>query len=128
MSSDVARRGLTSQMAAIFFVTAAALLFQVAQTRLFSAAFGYHLTYLVISVSLLGVGWGATLSAVFDARARRPSLGHLAVAAAASIFAALLVETHVDPMANLGLAVGADRKSTRLNSSHSHISYAVFCL
>src|SRR2546430_9096913 len=23
---------------------------------------------------------------------------------------------------------GSDRKSTRLNSSHSHISYAVFCL
>src|SRR2546430_16964936 len=106
MSPDAARRGLTSQMAAIFFVTAAALLFQVAQTRLFSAAFGYHLTYLVISVSLLGVGWGATLSAVFDARARRPSLGHLAVAAAASIFAALLVETHVDPMPNLGPPVG----------------------
>src|SRR2546430_11206617 len=29
----------------------------------------------------------------------------------------------------LGLALGArDRKSTRLNSSHSQISYAVFCL
>src|SRR2546430_13743788 len=25
-------------------------------------------------------------------------------------------------------ATGADRKSTRLNSSHSQISYAVFCL
>src|SRR5688572_30997891 len=25
-------------------------------------------------------------------------------------------------------AIGADRKSTRLNSSHSQISYAVFCL
>src|SRR2546427_1508044 len=27
-----------------------------------------------------------------------------------------------------GNASGADRKSTRLNSSHSQISYAVFCL
>src|SRR5438067_10644930 len=107
MSPDAARRGLTSQMAAILFVTAAALLFQVAQTRLFSAAFGYHLTYLVISVALLGVGWGATLSAVIDARPRRPSLGQLAMAVAASIVLALLVETHVDPIANLGLAVGA---------------------
>src|SRR3712207_8371975 len=26
------------------------------------------------------------------------------------------------------LAQGADRKSTRLNSSHANISYAVFCL
>src|SRR2546430_10209818 len=28
----------------------------------------------------------------------------------------------------LCFAVGTDRKSTRLNSSHSQISYAVFCL
>src|SRR3712207_9522030 len=27
-----------------------------------------------------------------------------------------------------GLDVGLDRKSTRLNSSHANISYAVFCL
>src|SRR5205085_8237032 len=27
-----------------------------------------------------------------------------------------------------GIVVGEDRKSTRLNSSHSQISYAVFCL
>src|SRR3712207_8003984 len=27
-----------------------------------------------------------------------------------------------------GLLVGQDRKSTRLNSSHANISYAVFCL
>src|SRR5206468_4813560 len=27
-----------------------------------------------------------------------------------------------------GCAVGGDRKSTRLNSSHDQISYAVFCL
>src|SRR3712207_7008494 len=26
------------------------------------------------------------------------------------------------------LAIGQDRKSTRLNSSHANISYAVFCL
>src|SRR5690554_7420803 len=28
----------------------------------------------------------------------------------------------------LGLAIAIDRKSTRLNSSHVRISYAVFCL
>src|SRR3712207_7950142 len=27
-----------------------------------------------------------------------------------------------------GVATGEDRKSTRLNSSHAYISYAVFCL
>src|SRR3712207_8229550 len=28
----------------------------------------------------------------------------------------------------VGLGFAGDRKSTRLNSSHAHISYAVFCL
>src|SRR2546430_6719379 len=36
----------------------------------------------------------------------------------------------VTPMIGRGFVAGedADRKSTRLNSSHSQISYAVFCL
>ena len=98
---------MLSRAAAIFLVSSGALLFQVAQTRLFSATFGYHLTYLVISISLLGVGWGATLSALFDARPRRPLLGHLALGAMASIVLALFVQTHIDPTADLGLAVTA---------------------
>src|SRR5256886_6255887 len=32
------------------------------------------------------------------------------------------------PMSQVDPQTGADRKSTRLNSSHSQISYAVFCL
>src|SRR2546430_13123813 len=31
-------------------------------------------------------------------------------------------------LGGIGTAVARDRKSTRLNSSHSQISYAVFCL
>src|SRR3712207_7281666 len=31
-------------------------------------------------------------------------------------------------IAGVGTALGPDRKSTRLNSSHANISYAVFCL
>src|SRR5262245_63255701 len=34
----------------------------------------------------------------------------------------------VSPNAATDLSVGLDRKSTRLNSSHLGISYAVFCL
>src|SRR5437667_318729 len=86
-----------SRYVCIGLVSAAALLFQVAQTRLFSASYGYHLTYLVISVSLLGVGSGATLSGLFDRRLRRPSLSSLALAAGASALAALFLETHLDP-------------------------------
>jgi hypothetical protein len=94
-----------SRYVCIALVSAAALLFQVAQTRLFSASYGYHLTYLVISVALLGVGSGATLSAVFDRRTRRPGLVTLALAAGASALAALLLETHIDPGSVLAAAI-----------------------
>jgi hypothetical protein len=94
-----------SRYLCIGLVSAAALLFQVAQTRLFSSSYGYHLTYLVISVALLGVGSGATLSGIFDRRSRRPGLSTLALAAAASAVAALLLETHVDPGAVLPAAI-----------------------
>src|SRR3712207_3774557 len=46
----------------------------------------------------------------------------------------LVVETRATETQEFGLAAerqfprGADRKSTRLNSSHANISYAVFCL
>src|SRR5688572_32279754 len=45
-------------------------------------------------------------------------------------YAALLVEPGYAPPALTTTIPGAgeDRKSTRLNSSHSQISYAVFCL
>src|SRR5258708_21910521 len=45
---------------------------------------------------------------------------------------AALITRGLAEMTRLGLALGArtetDRKSTRLNSSHQIISYAVFCL
>src|SRR2546430_13056090 len=48
------------------------------------------------------------------------------------LLAVALADVSGDPEPRLWLAVGAafaiDRKSTRLNSSHSQISYAVFCL
>jgi len=94
-----------SRYLCIGLVSAAALLFQVAQTRLFSASYGYHLTYLVISVALLGVGSGATISAIFDRRQRRPSLVTLALGAAASALIALLLETHIDPGSALAAAI-----------------------
>src|SRR2546428_7907443 len=38
------------------------------------------------------------------------------------------VDAHAGVLAALGIVGGGDRKSTRLNSSHDQISYAVFCL
>src|SRR3712207_8965867 len=40
----------------------------------------------------------------------------------------VLVSTDDEAIAEVAAAAGADRKSTRLNSSHANISYAVFCL
>src|SRR3712207_7787086 len=54
-------------------------------------------------------------------------LAAIAVASAPPLAAALVLP----PVALLALFAGerrADRKSTRLNSSHANISYAVFCL
>src|SRR3712207_8708490 len=42
--------------------------------------------------------------------------------------AGLLVERVAHEERSVGRRGIADRKSTRLNSSHAHISYAVFCL
>src|SRR3712207_8534982 len=70
--------------------------------------------------------------ALLPRAARFADPGHAAVP--------LLRHAHVglDPALGLGdqvervvvayLAVGRDRQSTRLNSSHANISYAVFCL
>src|SRR3712207_6856560 len=40
----------------------------------------------------------------------------------------VVVEVEAGPGAVGGVAAIEDRKSTRLNSSHANISYAVFCL
>src|SRR3712207_7311925 len=53
----------------------------------------------------------------------RPLLLVLLVLAAPNVFG---YTQHRDPL-QLGLC-NLDRKSTRLNSSHANISYAVFCL
>src|SRR5262245_64497214 len=55
-----------------------------------------------------------------------------AVGIAAAVAAAIAVKCAADTREQLAVAVAAatarDRKSTRLNSSHLGISYAVFCL
>src|SRR2546422_5804126 len=55
-------------------------------------------------------------SALLDGLAREYTLGEIAIV------------TRAGPARLLGLKNKGDRKSTRLNSSHGYISYAVFCL
>src|SRR3712207_7741885 len=43
-------------------------------------------------------------------------------------WANLITEDKISPIGLAGADADKDRKSTRLNSRHAHISYAVFCL
>src|SRR5687768_18056223 len=52
----------------------------------------------------------------------------LAVSALAKTLTYMLLLYFVDDVLTQGKYIGEDRKSTRLNSSHGYISYAVFCL
>src|SRR3712207_7845750 len=66
---------------------------------------------------------GAHLLAVFEAAGERAQ-GRRDAAERISDF----VRDAGHHLADGGHLLGADRKSTRLNSSHANISYAVFCL
>src|SRR3712207_7531819 len=62
-------------------------------------------------------------------RSRWRHRGWAAAGVAVSDVALITVCGVVVPMRRLtGNGLGPDRKSTRLNSSHANISYAVFCL
>src|SRR3712207_8292077 len=63
-----------------------------------------------------------------DAALRPPAAGDRATAAARDRTGALDGGAPAAGGAVLAGARQADRKSTRLNSSHANISYAVFCL
>ena len=83
----------------VFLLSAGALLFQFAQTRLFSATLGYHLSFLVLSGALLGVAIGGTAAALFDETPRRPRSDVLAILAAAGVVLSLLVNSQLDSRA-----------------------------
>src|SRR2546422_2041062 len=61
-------------------------------------------------------------------RGRGFQSGSVAVFSAASACYSEAADDGDPVMRRLGIARGRDRKSTRLNSSHGYISYAVFCL
>src|SRR5256885_7331040 len=66
----------------------------------------------------------------FAVSAATPVLLNLAMIAAAFWGAPWLQARGIEPIYAMagGVMLGGDRKSTRLNSSHLVISYAVFCL
>jgi spermidine synthase len=60
-------------------VAAAVILYEVALSRLFSIAYGYHFAFLAISLGLLGFGASGTLLALRPGLSRRLSVARLAL-------------------------------------------------
>lgn len=87
-SSDRAGTGL---IAGIAVVSAATLAVQVLQTRLFSVMLWHHLTYMVVTVTLLGFAAGGTLLAVFPGIGRAGGSPRAAVSTCCSLFGLTLV-------------------------------------
>ena len=83
----------TRYPAGFFLLSASGLLFEVALTRLCSAALSYHLTFLVVGAALLGTGAGGTWVALRPGSATTQAasgrrLAQLALGAALAIAAA----------------------------------------
>src|SRR5574337_1376511 len=86
---------------------------------------------------LLLAGAGIVLGKLLASDERimlRLAAGRIILGSATSLVAGMLLLQipDISPLALLGtgsaLGIAGDRKSTRLNSSHHSISYAVFCL
>lgn len=74
----------------VALVAAGTLVYEVALTRLFSIAHGYHFTFLAISMALLGFGASGTALALRGRRPAPPRPGALALLAAGAGAALLL--------------------------------------
>jgi hypothetical protein len=82
----------------IFLVSAAALVFEVSLTRLFSIYLSYHFAFLVISIAMLGIGSAGTILA-FHPRTRSgsdsPLLSRNALYAGVATISSYLVSNHI---------------------------------
>src|SRR2546422_6935464 len=81
-------------------------------------------------LSLLGIAWSFASQSRSSrvARALNPRSSSSGRGAAATSRAPRTEHTIGTAKARIRTSVKGDRKSTRLNSSHGYISYAVFCL
>src|SRR5690606_12667713 len=86
---------------------------------------GLALFTLALSVSMAAIGYGLLLGTVFNTPPQSSIFGGVSILIMSAL-GGIWVSVNIMPAVMQDIA--ADRKSTRLNSSHVKISYAVFCL
>src|ERR1051325_103831 len=92
-------------LAGVGLTSFAALLLELALTRLFSVVLFYHFAFLAISIALLGLGAGGVFAFIWkqrlDALPLRPLAVKLTLASSVAIVATLEVVLHVPVSLNL---------------------------
>ena len=100
MSSSSDPTARTSTLAAVAVISAATLAVQVLQTRLFSVMLWHHLTYMVVSIAMLGFGAaGSILTARRAAQAPGsplPAIARYSASYGLSVLLALVLLRFVD--------------------------------
>ncbi len=86
--NTTAPRGL---IGAVTLISAATLAVQVLQTRLFSVMLWHHLTYMVVTITLLGFAAGGSLLAAFPRIGRAQGDPRLPISCCCSLFAITMV-------------------------------------
>jgi hypothetical protein len=127
-SSPEQRLNRTSALVAIFVVSLAGLLLEVAYTRIISYKLWYYYTYLVIGLALLGIGSGATvvvLSKSIRAAGTRKVLSLASLWGAVSIVVGYLVVSQV-PINTLALWSYGTGASFRSLATLLVICFALF--
>jgi len=89
--TDANAQARTSLLAGVGVVSAATLAVQVLQTRLFSVMLWHHLTYMVVTVTLLGFAASGSLLALFPRVARTLGDPRAAVSLFSSLFGLSLI-------------------------------------
>jgi spermidine synthase len=89
---------MRASYAAVFLLSAATIVFEIALTRVFSVAQWYHFAFMTVSLALLGFGASGSFLALFPQVAKRDLstlLSRLCLLCALSIVVGYLVSNHV---------------------------------
>jgi spermidine synthase len=91
MPEPASQRANAGLLAAVGLISVATLAVQVLQTRLFSVMLWHHLTYMVVTVTLLGFAAGGSLLAVWPRLGRLGGDPRIAVSVCCSLFGLTLI-------------------------------------